>query len=151
MPRCAILNSITDEWSPSHQPPAIPYRSHDVFHFHHLPCPEHKHISYSLTMSTVSEATSRPIDPVAPTTGAPIDPVPLSFPAVLRNPGLNSRFAHLHCGGDSEGRPAPAPVSNPARREDREGKRWVRRKENGALDRILTPSVRIHTRSRLAL
>ncbi|KAJ7593871.1 hypothetical protein C8J56DRAFT_776916 [Mycena floridula] len=52
-------------------------------------------------------------------------PVPLSFPSLIRNPGLADRFAHL----------AESPKSNYAppkrnRRDDKEGKRWVKRKEN---------------------
>ena len=60
-------------------------------------------------------------------------PVPLSFPAILRNPKLSDRFAHLqvlsqpedpsHQGRTKKDRPEP------------EGKRWVRRRENGALRR----------------
>ena len=59
----------------------------------------------------------------------------MSFPAILRAPKLTDRFAHLKLASGSE-----EPTSNVARlvakkdkREDREGKRWVRRKENGML------------------
>ncbi|KAI9569626.1 hypothetical protein HD554DRAFT_2009779, partial [Boletus coccyginus] len=50
-------------------------------------------------------------------------PVPLSFPALLRNPTLSDRFAHLH----------DPPSHQRSARKDRpepEGKRWVRRREN---------------------
>ncbi|PPQ70958.1 hypothetical protein CVT24_009958 [Panaeolus cyanescens] len=60
-------------------------------------------------------------------TDAPI----LSFPAILRNPGLNTRFAHLH--GTSTASPPRGSDTTPAKkrqREDREGKRWIRRKDN---------------------
>lgn len=57
----------------------------------------------------------------------------LSFPAILRNSGLTSRFAHLH----------EIPFSNKTSqqsttqgrksiREQNEGKRWIRRKDNGS-------------------
>jgi hypothetical protein len=57
-------------------------------------------------------------------------PVPLSFPSILRHRGLTSRYAHLV---DSTGPPAPAPTQAKKvwRRNDNEGKRWVRRRENG--------------------
>ncbi|KAG1732251.1 uncharacterized protein EDB91DRAFT_1058268 [Suillus paluster] len=54
-------------------------------------------------------------------------PVPLSFPAILRNPKLADRYAHLR------ERPAVAPHNNSiskARRDEHEGKRWIRRREN---------------------
>jgi hypothetical protein len=53
-------------------------------------------------------------------------PVPMSFPCVLRNSGLSSRYAHLV---DPVGPVQPKKVW---RRNDNEGKRWVRRRENGA-------------------
>ncbi|KXN90876.1 hypothetical protein AN958_03530 [Leucoagaricus sp. SymC.cos] len=61
-------------------------------------------------------------------TSAPV----LSFPAILRNPGLKDRYAHLY-GGASINRDQP--VSEQAcvkkvRRDQNEGKRWVRRKDN---------------------
>jgi hypothetical protein len=59
-------------------------------------------------------------------------PVPMSFPAILRAPKLADRFAHLRLVNASD-----EPTSDAARlvvkkdkREDREGKRWIRRKEN---------------------
>ncbi|KAH9027729.1 hypothetical protein EDB85DRAFT_1974219 [Lactarius pseudohatsudake] len=68
-------------------------------------------------------------------------PVPLSFPSVLRHPGLTSRFAHL------VGPPTPAPVQAKKvwRRNDNEGKRWVRRRENARFTdnpHIAVPSTR---------
>lgn len=56
-------------------------------------------------------------------------PVPLSFPSILRNLGIISRYAHL---GETTGPSAPAPVQAKKvwRRNDNEGKRWVRRREN---------------------
>lgn len=60
-------------------------------------------------------------------------PVPLSFPAILRNPGLSDRYAHLK---PVKERPPPSGAikitSKKGRRGDNEGKRWIRRKENGA-------------------
>ncbi|KAF8554165.1 hypothetical protein OG21DRAFT_1462970 [Imleria badia] len=52
-------------------------------------------------------------------------PVPLSFPAILRNPKLPDRFAHLQVSED--------PSHQRRTKKDRpepEGKRWVRRREN---------------------
>ncbi|KAG9220782.1 hypothetical protein CCMSSC00406_0002618 [Pleurotus cornucopiae] len=63
-------------------------------------------------------------------TAAPVReeaPVPLSFPAILRNPGVSHRFAHLHA-DQPIGRSLP--VKKSIKRDDNEGKRWVRRKEN---------------------
>ena len=57
-------------------------------------------------------------------------PVPLSFPSILRHPGLTSRYAHLV---NSTGPlvPPPGQTKKVWRRNDNEGKRWVRRRENG--------------------
>jgi len=60
----------------------------------------------------------------------------LSFPAILRNPGLNNRFAHLHGpAGDNNGHKQASVKSalKKNRRDQNEGKRWVRRKDNGQL------------------
>jgi hypothetical protein len=59
-------------------------------------------------------------------------PPPLSFPSILRNPGLTSRFAHLV--EPTQLSPDPSSVQSKKvwRRNDNEGKRWVRRRENGA-------------------
>lgn len=56
-------------------------------------------------------------------------PIPMSFPAVLRNSKLADRFAHLRI-ASSVGETAPMKVKKNSR-EDHEGKRWVRRKDNG--------------------
>lgn len=59
---------------------------------------------------------------------APDDsPVPLSFPAILRNPKLADRYAHLH--ERSGAAPLKTSISK-ARRDEHEGKRWIRRREN---------------------
>lgn len=54
-------------------------------------------------------------------------PVPLSFPAILRNPKLADRYAYLR-----ERPPATPPKTSisKARRDEHEGKRWIRRREN---------------------
>lgn len=59
-------------------------------------------------------------------------PLPMSFPAILRNPGLSDRFAHLRMQTKSAPAPSIASVKR-NKRDDKEGKRWVRRKENGTL------------------
>lgn len=62
------------------------------------------------------------------------EPVPLSFPAVLRNSKLGDRFAHLKEGLSQRG---PQITSKSKRiRTEQEGKRWVRRRDNGELRHI---------------
>ena len=61
----------------------------------------------------------------------------LSFPAILRNPGLNNRYAHLHGGpraGNTPKYQQPPLSSSKKHRDQNEGKRWVRRKDNGKLN-----------------
>jgi len=56
----------------------------------------------------------------------------MSFPAILRAPKLADRFAHLRLASVSD-KPTSDAVSlvvKKNKREDREGKRWIRRKEN---------------------
>ncbi|KAH9847148.1 hypothetical protein C2E23DRAFT_871948 [Lenzites betulinus] len=53
----------------------------------------------------------------------------MSFPAVLRNPGLSDRFAHLRIRPTEKAAPS-ASAARRNKRDDKEGKRWVRRKEN---------------------
>ncbi|KAJ7901772.1 hypothetical protein B0H14DRAFT_2668378 [Mycena olivaceomarginata] len=58
-------------------------------------------------------------------------PVPLSFPALLRNPGINSRYAYLaDPASESKSKPLASKKHRTLRRDDNEGKRWIRRKEN---------------------
>ncbi|KAH6913862.1 hypothetical protein BKA70DRAFT_646795 [Coprinopsis sp. MPI-PUGE-AT-0042] len=70
----------------------------------------------------------------APPAAIPIQGAPvLSFPAILRNPGLNSRYAHLT--GETEPlKRSKTPKSSSAairkNRKENDGKRWVRRKDN---------------------
>ncbi|KAI0374142.1 hypothetical protein BV20DRAFT_962128 [Pilatotrama ljubarskyi] len=52
----------------------------------------------------------------------------MSFPAILRNPGVSERFAHLRMQTDKTVPSASAARRN--KRDEKEGKRWVRRKEN---------------------
>ncbi|KAI0028674.1 hypothetical protein K488DRAFT_57999, partial [Vararia minispora EC-137] len=56
------------------------------------------------------------------------EPVPLSFPAILRNPSLQSRFAHLS--DPKRTKTVAPPFRKFSRRHDNEGKRWTRRSEN---------------------
>jgi len=53
------------------------------------------------------------------------DTIPLSFPAILRNPGLVDRYAHLRLAEDR----SPVVVKR-NKREERDGRRWIKRKEN---------------------
>ncbi|KAG6902763.1 hypothetical protein C0995_011911 [Termitomyces sp. Mi166 len=55
-------------------------------------------------------------------------PPPMSFPAILRNPGLSGRFAHLQA-NTSHPLPQVSTAVKKLKREH-EGKRWIRRKEN---------------------
>lgn len=63
-------------------------------------------------------------------------PRPLSFPAILRNPGLSNRLAHLRADDDLSEYHASLPVrsarNRARRREENGGKRWIRRSENGS-------------------
>lgn len=54
----------------------------------------------------------------------------MSFPALLRNPGLASRYAHLI--PSSERPKARMSKADGGSAHDREGKRRIRRRENGA-------------------
>ncbi|KAF9263414.1 hypothetical protein L218DRAFT_348707 [Marasmius fiardii PR-910] len=54
-------------------------------------------------------------------------PIPLSFPSLLRNPGVSSRYAHLH---EPRFKDAPTDAPKKTRRDENGGRRWVRRKEN---------------------
>ena len=65
-------------------------------------------------------------DPAQASAGPNAGPIPMSFPAILRGPGLADRFAHLRPSGASV---TAYPKKN--RRDEKEGKRWVRRKDNG--------------------
>ncbi|THU95368.1 hypothetical protein K435DRAFT_755853 [Dendrothele bispora CBS 962.96] len=56
------------------------------------------------------------------------NPIPLSFPAILRNPGVPSRYAHLQELKTKAN--APSQKTRKSRVNDNEGRRWVRRKEN---------------------
>lgn len=73
--------------------------------------------------------TNAPAATSASSGHGPIQPVPMSFPAVLRNQGISDRFAHLRSG--SLGSVSAPVVPKKSRRDDKDGKRWVRRKENG--------------------
>ncbi|EIN11659.1 hypothetical protein PUNSTDRAFT_63118 [Punctularia strigosozonata HHB-11173 SS5] len=64
-------------------------------------------------------------------TGTPLKisegPVPMSFPAILRNPGIADRYAHIRPASVHASVP---PVTRKLRADTKEGKRWVRRSEN---------------------
>ncbi|KAJ6593846.1 hypothetical protein B0H19DRAFT_918461 [Mycena capillaripes] len=57
-------------------------------------------------------------------------PVPLSFPSILRNPGIASRYAFLSDSAADKPKPTVPKKHKTQRRDDNEGKRWIRRKEN---------------------
>lgn len=54
-------------------------------------------------------------------------PVPLSFPSLLRNPGISDHFGHL---APTKAHSTVPTIVKKNRRDDKEGKRWVRRREN---------------------
>lgn len=62
----------------------------------------------------------------------------MSFPALLRTPGLSDRFAHLRIRPTEKAAPT-ASAARRNKRDDKEGKRWVRRKENGVFAHSTTP------------
>ncbi|KAH9839308.1 uncharacterized protein C8Q71DRAFT_795589 [Rhodofomes roseus] len=71
----------------------------------------------------------------------------MSFPAVLRNSGIADRFAHLHRSDSNYARGSPAASAAPkkSKRDEKEGKRWVRRKDNARFagnTHIVLPSKR---------
>lgn len=55
----------------------------------------------------------------------PDAPIPLSFPALLRNPGITNRYGQL-----KPERSHVAFTVRRLRRDENEGKRWLRRKDN---------------------
>ena len=59
-------------------------------------------------------------------------PVPMSFPTILRNSKLSDRYSYLRESETIIRDNTPSNNSVPKRktREDKEGKRWVRRREN---------------------
>ena len=57
-------------------------------------------------------------------------PVPLSFPAILRNSRLADRFAHLQATAPARGTTSSSAQTKRSKINN-EGKRWIRRKENG--------------------
>lgn len=74
---------------------------------------------------------------------APDDsPIPLSFPAILRNPKLADRYAHLH---ERSGVAPPKASVSKAYRDEHEGKRWIRRRENAKF--VGNPHIAPPTRS----
>jgi hypothetical protein len=74
-------------------------------------------------------ANPSPISVLSPSTDSKDKgPVSMSFPSILRNSGLTSRYAHVV---------DPVQPKTIWRRNDNDGKRWVRRRENGASHLIL--------------
>ncbi|TCD70327.1 hypothetical protein EIP91_003956 [Steccherinum ochraceum] len=77
-------------------------------------------------MEGTQATTTTPASAPAPTDNGPI---PMSFPAILRAPGLSDRFAHLRSGLNGVAATAPKKSSS-NKRDEKAGKRWVRRKDN---------------------
>ena len=76
-----------------------------------------------------------------------MQPVPMSFPAFLRDSGIGDRFAHLRAGNSNNGSGLATGVSGgiavpkKSKRDEKDGKRWVRRKENGSFSILLFLSI----------
>ncbi|KAF9241555.1 hypothetical protein BU15DRAFT_73281 [Melanogaster broomeanus] len=75
-----------------------------------------------------------------------IGPVPLSFPAILRNPKLSNRFAHLSV--SSQDQSLHYSAKHKKDRVEHEGKRWARRRENAKFTH--NPHVTLPTSNDLA-
>ncbi|KAE9411177.1 hypothetical protein BT96DRAFT_767641, partial [Gymnopus androsaceus JB14] len=54
----------------------------------------------------------------------------LSFPSLLRNPGIKDRYGHLYESNPKGASTSPRVAYKKTKRDDNEGKRWIRRKEN---------------------
>lgn len=67
----------------------------------------------------------------------------MSFPAILRNPGLSDRFAHLRISSTEKAAPPLSAAARRNKRDEKEGKRWIRRKENGMCERQSCPATHV--------
>ena len=86
----------------------------------------------SVSMDAAASTSQSKVEIVKPAATQDNGPVPMSFPAVLRNPGLADRFAHLRIVNEYQSPHATAQLAaRKNRRDEKEGKRWIRRKENG--------------------
>ncbi|KAI0339792.1 hypothetical protein BDW22DRAFT_1421976 [Trametopsis cervina] len=81
------------------------------------------------TATTPSVGAALDLPPV-PTSAASNVPIPMSFPAVLRGPGIGHRFAHLRNEIRDTEVAAARPKRISSRRDEKEGKRWIRRMDN---------------------
>ena len=84
------------------------------------------------TPESTAPAAIPALAPVPPKPARDAGPIPMSFPAILRTAGLTDRFAHLRISSSTSASVPVTPKKN--RRDDKEGKRWVRRKDNGKLN-----------------
>ena len=79
-------------------------------------------------METPTTAQLR-AEAVPPSSSSLVEPVPLSFPAILRTPGVPAARYELR--DTAYVRPSGSILGRAAKKEDVEGKRRTRRKENG--------------------
>lgn len=89
--------------------------------------------------AVVAEAQVNVQDRVTTTDDAsrgPIQPIPMSFPAVLRSSGINDKFAHLRAGNNPTAIVSATIVPRKSKRDEKDGKRWIRRRENGSFDNL---------------
>jgi hypothetical protein len=99
--------------------------------------PPYLEILYQITMlpGSIQLMDAQVTTVTAPVAEEPVversdKPIPLSFPALLRNPGINDRYGHLQARGPRPSRSAGGATGKRAWRDENEGKRWLRRKEN---------------------
>ncbi|KAH7888727.1 hypothetical protein F5I97DRAFT_1803117 [Phlebopus sp. FC_14] len=86
-------------------------------------------------MADIHELNDQPVVATLATMSSPppadSGPVPLSFPAILRNPKLPDRYAHLRITSNDGTDAHQSQVKKSKKdRSDHDGKRWVRRWEN---------------------
>ncbi|KAJ4468147.1 hypothetical protein J3R30DRAFT_1679066 [Lentinula aciculospora] len=99
--------------------------------------------------SSVSVIAAQQSEPPSITPSTVIDAtVPLSFPLLLRNSGIKDRYAYLY---DSKPRNTTGSTRSykKNKRDDNEGRRWVRRKENARF--IDNPYIALPTKKDYAL
>lgn len=78
-----------------------------------------------ITMALYAPSDDRDLPPIEDS-----GRIPMSFPAILRHPGLSDRHTHLYS-PSSTSVPGVAKPYKKTKRNDNEGKRWVRRRDNG--------------------
>lgn len=97
-----------------------------------------------MNVSTTDSSLARNDDGDTQASSGVTTSIPMSFPAILRNPGL-SRFAHLQ---EPKDKPKTAPAAVRKGNNQKEGRRWIRRMDNArfaANPHITLPTARDHS------